>query len=68
MDRWDLQIGQRRPLDTLVLVHTGVVLAFNWSPPSSSPATRRVELPEENRGACAVNAEVSANSSSYSFR
>ena len=48
--------------------HTGVVLALDWSPSSSSPATRRVELPEENREVCAVNAEVSANSSSYSFR
>ena len=28
--------------------HTGVVLALDWSPPSSSPARRRVELPEEN--------------------
>ena len=28
--------------------HTGVVLAFDWSPTSSSPATRRVELPKEN--------------------
>ena len=28
--------------------HTGVVLALDWSPPSSSPARRRVELPEVN--------------------
>ena len=28
--------------------HTGVVLVLDWSPPSSSPARRRVELPEEN--------------------
>ena len=28
--------------------HTGVVLALDWSPPSSSPAKRRVELPREN--------------------
>ena len=45
--RWDLQIGQKRPLDKLVLAHTGAVLALDWSP-HSSPATRRVELPEEN--------------------
>ena len=48
MDRWDTQIGQKRPRDLLVHAHTGVVLALDWSPPSSSPATRRVELPEEN--------------------
>ena len=28
--------------------HTGVVLALDWPPPSSSPARRRVELPEVN--------------------
>ena len=28
--------------------HKGVVPALDWSPPSSSPARRRVELPEEN--------------------
>ena len=28
--------------------HTGVILALDWSTPSSSPARRRVELPEVN--------------------
>ena len=28
--------------------HTGVVSALDWSPPSSPPARRRVELPEVN--------------------
>ena len=31
-----------------MFAHTGAVLALDWSPPSSSPATRRVELLEEN--------------------
>ena len=48
MGRWDLQIGQKRPLNKLILAHTGAVLALDWSPHSSSPATRQVELPEEN--------------------
>ena len=36
------------PLDKLVLVYTGTILALDWSLPSSSLATHRVELPEEN--------------------
>ena len=31
-----------------MLVYTGTILALDWSLPSSSPATHRVELPEEN--------------------
>lgn len=31
LNRWDLQIGQRRHLDRLPLAHTGPILALDWS-------------------------------------